>query len=1115
MTVALEPTPRRHWQTDAACGNADPRLFDDDHVTREGAAYCLGCPVRAECVAWAIETDAEGGWGGLDKESRGALARRGWRFGMTLDPIDLAGLPPAPLVADGGRRSAPAVRPRVAPRRRAAASQPAGDQGQDRSALRPRPHQDRALADLTQGLASRAVDALQEGLAVHRRGQLIMACGTGKTLIGRWAAQRLAVRRGLVLLPSLQLVAQALLEWRRPSGWPFDPLVVCSDPTTTAGVTERGEDGVDPFADTTARSRQVTVTTDPTVAARFLKAADPDRPQVVFCTYHSAGVLRDAIRQAGTHVRFDLGILDEAHRVANTPPAAFRLALDDDAIPIEQRLFLTATPVLLGGLAQTTNGSPQEQRPLSMDDERVFGPVLHRLTYAQAIAEGLLCDYRVLVVAEHAEAGQDADSAVSLAALRDAVTRFGLRRILTFHNRVAAAEQFAALINADTSWAGDRKVWAEAVRGQLPVARRRAVLRRLEVVSDGQVGVVSNARCLSEGIDVPAVDGVLFADPRRSVVDIVQAVGRVLRRGPGKEFGTIVIPVVLPADVDDDEALLASSFAPVWAVLRALRAHDERLAAQLDELSRRAARRPRAPAGHRRLPAQVQLLLPPTIPLATARLRLVQEAGGRWEYMFGLLARYVDEHGHSRVPGRCTVDGQALGQWVTGQRSLQRRGLLPAARAERLDALPGWRWSGAASVDDRSYAILASHVARVGTARENPTAPSIYAGAYDGAHKPLGRWAARQRQAWRAGTIAPDLAERLDALPGWEWTPLPNGDVAMVDALGAFVQAAGHANPPDGHVQDDLELGTWVTDVRRRKLIGTLHPALEDEILAVTPPKEHTDARFLWDKPETQWRLGWEALERFVAREGHAGVPTRHAEPLPDITVNLGQWCSLLRYQHRRGRVPADRAERLASLPGWTWTRTIARLPPADLADEVAPGMADALPARARLRKLADLGVTRPILARETGLPVLRIAGLLDGHTSELPPAEVAVILRLSTDRAAELQAAPAAAVVPAVGWDEAWEHRFELLAHWARTHGHARPRSTAVVDGVPLGSWVTQQRSRHRRGRLPHDRAERLAALPGWIWTTRRRPGADASAHDARKVGAGTVRIASGAEGA
>ena len=373
-----------------------------------------------------------------------------------------------------------------------------------------RPHQVQALADLTRAFA------------VHDRALVVLPCGAGKTLIAAAHAAASEAATTLVLVPSLALLAQTLREWRRLPGWSFDALLVCSDPTTSAGaaeLAEDGEEGVAPGAvDLSCERAQVT--TNPGEVDRFLRRARPGRAQVVFATYHSAPVV--AAGQARAEVGFDLAVCDEAHRLAGNPRQEFLAALDPRQIVARRRLFMTATPRLCG------------PEGLSMSDAQTFGPLAHEVTFGDAIRAGLLCDYRVLVVSVSGEAptglasigadaaGRSADPlALTPAALVEAVDGHGVSRVLSFHGRVAKAEAFAQTVDAVRT-PGGRRVAARHVSGAMPTERRSAALAWLAgPVAEGEVRVLSNARVLSEGVDVPSVDAVLFADARSSPVSLL------------------------------------------------------------------------------------------------------------------------------------------------------------------------------------------------------------------------------------------------------------------------------------------------------------------------------------------------------------------------------------------------------------------------------------------------------------------------------------------------------------------------------------------------------------------------------------------------------------------
>jgi len=251
-----------------ACEGEAPELFDTDSPLCDvelAKAICARCPLRPACYQEGVAGQEFGIWGGATQTERLGRTQGGpWR-----------------------------------------ATGPGGVM----TLVSPRPHQLAALA------------ALQQTFGRHDRAQLVMACGTGKTLVGRWWAERAGAGLTLVVVPSLTLVGQTLAEWKRCHGWDFEPLVVCSDRTTAAGAAERAAaDGADVDAPFWAR-HQAKVTTHPAVAARFLSTQREQRPRVVFSTYHSAPVLQDACAAAG--VGFDLLVADEAHRLAGNPDQRF------------------------------------------------------------------------------------------------------------------------------------------------------------------------------------------------------------------------------------------------------------------------------------------------------------------------------------------------------------------------------------------------------------------------------------------------------------------------------------------------------------------------------------------------------------------------------------------------------------------------------------------------------------------------------------------------------------------------------------------------------------------------------------------------------------------------
>ena len=386
---------------------------------------------------------------------------------------------------------------------------------------------------------------------------------------------------------------KSLNDWTFAARDKFDALCVCSDQT----VNRREEDE----AISLVSELPFPVSSDVTEIAHFLRR---DKDQVIFSTYQSSPLIAQAQKNSEVP-HFDLVIADEAHRCASKSDSAFQTALDDRLIKSERRLFATATPrVYKTSLKKAAEEFGVEV--VDMNDEKSFGKRFHTLTFGEAIKRDLLTDYRVLIVGVDNERIKewienrrlvatdtghetDARSLAGQIGLLKAIKDWNLRRLISFHGRVKRAKEFSEDIIQVAEWLDgehrpSRSLWAEYVSGEMPTIARRQKLKRLKNVGNEQIGLLSNARCLSEGVDVPALDGVAFIDPRSSEIDIIQSVGRAIRLSENKTMGTIVIPVFVEQTEGAETALEASEFKPIWDVLEALKSHDDRLSDELDQL---------------------------------------------------------------------------------------------------------------------------------------------------------------------------------------------------------------------------------------------------------------------------------------------------------------------------------------------------------------------------------------------------------------------------------------------------------------------------------------------------------------------------------------------------
>ncbi|BBY53993.1 hypothetical protein MKOR_12440 [Mycolicibacillus koreensis] len=756
-----------------------------------------------------------------------------------------------------------------------------------------------------------AVAAVDPTLA---RQQVIMACGTGKTLTGMHAVAKLlgaqsTSGRVLVLVPTLTLLEQTYRAWRDDAPLSFDAIAVCS----RLSAAQRRGVGVESDADPSELSLHAT--TAPMEIARFLSGAGR---KLVFGTYQSLGALVDAHRSGAPG--WDVVVCDEAHRTAGAAGKAFGRVLHDEHIPADHRLFLTATPRVHSAPAAGSKGGAQMLA--SMDDEALYGPAVYTLSVAEAIRDKILSPYQVAVIGvsdaeiEAATSGiatvtvgghrLDADHVASIIALSKAAQQRGLHAVIAYFNSIRASREFVQafqVVHAARTLGGGT---AEHIDGSMKLAHRGQALSRLAAERTG-LHLVSNARCLTEGIDVPVLDAVLFGQPRTSQIDVVQCVGRAIRRNPRSDAPALIVLAVRIGDGQDPEAAVAEAgFTKVRQVIAALGDHDPRIEEAARTLSRDCGRDGNGPSDDDLDSARgmISLDIPQELLHNGFGLRLLLDhADQAWERGFAELSAYVDEHGHSRVPQSYVADdGYRLGKWVRNQREAYRNEKLSTDRVARLEALPGWAWN---TLDDKwelGFAELSAYVAEHGHSR----VPVSYVTA-DGYR--LGRWVEAQRRAYRSGTLFADRIVRLEALPGWTWSDLDSKWEQGFAELSAYVAKHGHGRVPARYVTaDGYCLGQWVVNQREIYRSGDISTDRITRLEALHG--------WAWSDLDSKWEQGFAELSAYVAKHGHSRVPQCH------ITADgyrLGQWVATQRRAYRNGKLPANRTARLEALPGWAW----------------------------------------------------------------------------------------------------------------------------------------------------------------------------------------------------
>lgn len=476
-----------------------------------------------------------------------------------------------------------------------------------------------------------ALSATQAGLSSADRGKLIMACGTGKTFTALKIAESLAGKgkRVLFLVPSLNLLSQTLTEWTQESATPLHSFAVCSD-SDVGKKRKKEDDTVQIFT----HELRYPATTEPSrLATEMGKRHDDQHMSVVFSTYHSIEVISRAQLENGL-ADFDLIICDEAHRTTGATfdsedESAFVRVHDNAYIRSAKRIYMTATPRIYGEGAKAS-AEKDNVALCSMDDEALYGKELFVITFSEAVRRGLLCDYKVIVLAvEEAHVSRriqnllkdpdnqlKVDDAAKIIGCWKALSKQGLaddlvgdgqamQRAVAFCQVIEIAKagkthkvsskQIASMFQSVVEAYQEAEEFEQVARlnceaahvdGSMNASEKEAKLAWLKEASpDNTCRILSNVRCLSEGVDVPALDAVLFLTPRNSQVDVVQSVGRVMRNAPGKKRGYVILPVVIPVGVEPHEALNDNqTYKVVWQVLQALRSHDDRFDAMVNKL---------------------------------------------------------------------------------------------------------------------------------------------------------------------------------------------------------------------------------------------------------------------------------------------------------------------------------------------------------------------------------------------------------------------------------------------------------------------------------------------------------------------------------------------------
>lgn len=867
-----------------------------------------------------------------------------------------------------------------------------------RHTFKPKPHQVDAIKKITGELAKSS------------RTMTTMACGTGKSLTALWVAEKINPKTVLILVPSLALLRQLLRDWMEQTSWKdFSYLCVCSDESVN-----KGDDGIA----LKTSDLEFDVTTDIKEVARFMGARFSG-VKLIFSTYQSADVVGRAAKKSKHG--FDLGIFDEAHKTAGREGRAFAYALHDKNIRIKKRIFFTATPRHFDVLKKNKDG---EATPVySMDDVGVYGRVAYSLPFSEAAKREIICPFKAVIsvitsdqvskdlikqgTTKVRSARVDTQQVANQLALTAAVRKHGVRKIFSFHRTVASAASFVS--DGPEGIRSHLKGFKYSfVSGAMPTHERDGVITEFK---DAKAGIIANARCLTEGVDVPAVDMVGFLSPRRSLVDVVQAAGRAMRRNDkaGKKVGYLLIPLYVERARGEslEDALARTKFDNVWTILQALQEQDEVLAEIIRKM--REAKGEGLGFNDRDFADKVEVL-GANVDLKVLRrsitLACVESLSSNWDERFGELKVFFKREGHCNVPKRGS-ENPRLGSWVSVQRAYKSK--LSFARLARLNEIR-FDWDRHNSQWEEMFNALVEFNRTEGHCR-------VPRGYFKSPR--LASWVALQRN--QKTNLSSERLKRLNEI-GFDWDPHSTQWEEMFSKLEIFKKSNGHCNVPIS-LREPPRLGTWVSVQRLRKSDLSIDR------------RERLDALgFNWDPIESKWEEMFSALLAFKKKEGHCNVPQKYSKPL-----RLGSWVNTLRLQ--KSTLSRDRLKRLNAL-GFDWN-----------------------PINSRWEEMFDALVKFKKLEGHCNVPVSYTKNSRLGRWVSIQRSRKS---KLSLDQRGRLNKL-------GFDWSPAhshWEEMFSALVSYKKRTGDCDvPAQYSKVKG--LGAWVSNLRS--TRAHLSRGQRKRL----------------------------------------
>ena len=785
-----------------------------------------------------------------------------------------------------------------------------------------------------------AIKKVVEHFSDNNKAQLIMACGTGKTLTSLWIKERLFMKnfnkKTVLLFPSLSLLSNTLKEWASNRNFEWEYIAVCSDQSVT-------KSNDDTYEDLRSVDAGFPVTTDVSEVRKFLQNSNNE--QIIFATYQSSHVISEAA--LAEKLTFDLVIADEAHRLAGQAGVNYSLVLNDDKFPAKKKLFMTATPKYASKFIKNLD-SGGSIKFASMDDVDKFGEVAYKLSFNKAIELGILSDYQVVISFTDSEEAINlikdnnvidlsdkpvtiSDFAKTVAVLK-AAKLYGIKRAISFHSSIKRSKDFLKIVenvNKIISLDTIKDVNLDHVDGKMSALDR---LNKLKILERGskELNILANAKCLTEGINVPALDAVVFADPRQSEVDIVQAVGRAIRKSNNKKIGTIIIPIVTSKKDLVEEKLDNEGYKKIRQILYALKAHDEDLSIEFENLLRKGVNSTFGVSGLQ-LPYKIKIVYG-NIDLARFSdhiTSIIYEASSEnyyWIQRYNSICQFYENN--SKWPSSHDKDTKikSLGTWVRTQRTQKKLfddnkpSNMTKERFEILNNTVGWKWEDDldAKWDQQYYECFAYY-------KNNSKWPSSYD--KDAEIKVLGIWVSTQRtqqKRFKDNKPSQITAERIYILNntvGWEWGE--DLDAKWDQQYNeCFAYYKNNSKWPSSHDKDTKikVLGAWVNTQRteQKRFKDNKSSSITKERFEIL----NNTVGWKWEEDlDAKWDQQYNECFAYYKKNSKWPSPEdKNAE-----IRSLGNWVGSQRTQQKRfkdnkpSKITAERIYILNNTVGWEW----------------------------------------------------------------------------------------------------------------------------------------------------------------------------------------------------